>query len=67
MKIINDTDVAYVKELLYELSILADPADYTKDEVEGITEMLDNLETIDVEAYLALSSYKPKEEDIHDQ
>jgi hypothetical protein len=29
--------------------------------------MLDNLETIDVEAYLALSSYKPKEEDIHDQ
>lgn len=46
------TEVIFIKELLEHLAALADPCDYTVNEVDTALELLNRLESIETDSFL---------------
>jgi hypothetical protein len=70
MKLITNSEINYIKDLLEEMTVLADPNEYSREEVVQACNLLDSLVEIDTEAYTVFVSgnkSKATEETLDDQ
>ncbi len=61
---LTGTEVLFLKDLVEQLSGLADTSDYTREEVEMAIELLNKLQPVETEQYLDfIESFETTEED----
>lgn len=46
------TEIVFLKDIIEQLAVLADPSDYTQSEIDQALELIDTLEPIETEDYL---------------